>query len=188
MADTHPYPPLISRTRTRMHLGAHLFLALPGALALRTHTSSCLLEIHRVDDDRHTFIHIPTLDCLHKHMFLFLAYRSVSLACMQWYTQLAYLVHQCGTSLLSRDGRPFSSLKTVLQKMVLHHYLCIKWFSKKICKHILIFLFYLRQCLVRHALNNKNGEAVMILKIYFACMLIRSFGNLFIFFTRYTNI
>ena len=37
--------------------------------------------------------------------FLFHAYRNVSLARMQCYTQRAYLFYQCGTSLLSRDGR-----------------------------------------------------------------------------------
>ena len=46
-----------------------------------------------------------TLDCLHKHMFLLCIYRSVSLARMRRYTQLAYLFHQCATNLLSRDGR-----------------------------------------------------------------------------------
>ena len=66
---------------------------------------------------------MPTLDCLHKHIFLLHVNRSVSLARMRRYTQLAYLFHQCATSLLSRVGRivdctvrhpgmerPFSSL------------------------------------------------------------------------------
>ena len=53
--------------------------------------------------DTHTLI--PTLDCLHKHTFLFHAYRSVFLTRMQHYTQLAYLFHQCGANLLSGDSR-----------------------------------------------------------------------------------
>ena len=54
-----------------------------------------------------THIHtpIPTFGCVAKHIFLFHVYRSVSLARMRRYTQLAYLFHQCATSLLSRDSR-----------------------------------------------------------------------------------
>ena len=46
-----------------------------------------------------------TLDCLHRHIFLLHVYRSVSLARMRRYMQLAYLLHQCAKSLLSRDSR-----------------------------------------------------------------------------------
>ena len=69
--------------------------------------------------------HTLTLDCLHKRLLH--AYKSVSLARMWRYTQLAYLLHQCATGLLSRDvriadctvrypglERPFSSLNIVL--------------------------------------------------------------------------
>ena len=52
-----------------------------------------------------TLILMPTLDCLHRLIFLLHVYRSVSLACMRRYMQLAYLFHQCAKSLLSRDGR-----------------------------------------------------------------------------------
>ena len=55
-----------------------------------------------VDDNRHK--PIPMLDCLYKHTFLFRAYRSGSLTCMQRYA-LAYLFHLYGTNLLSRDCR-----------------------------------------------------------------------------------
>ena len=68
---------------------------------------------------------IPTFDCVAQHIFLFHVYRSVSLARMRRYTQLAYLFHQCATSLLSKDSRiadctvrhpgverPFSSLQS----------------------------------------------------------------------------
>ena len=48
---------------------------------------------------------MPTLDCLHKHIFLLHVYWSVFVARMRRYTQLAYLFHQCATSLLSRDSR-----------------------------------------------------------------------------------
>ena len=47
---------------------------------------------------------MPTLDCLHRLVFLHV-YRSVFLARMRRYMQLAYLFHQCAMSLLSRDGR-----------------------------------------------------------------------------------
>ena len=66
---------------------------------------------------------MPTLDCLHKHIFLLDVYRSVFLARMRRYKQLTYLFHQCATSLLSRDGRivrhpgverPFSSLLRIM--------------------------------------------------------------------------
>ena len=48
---------------------------------------------------------MPTLDCLHRHIFLLYVYRSVSLALMRRYMQLAYLFHQCAKSLLGRDSR-----------------------------------------------------------------------------------
>ena len=53
----------------------------------------------------YTLIPMPTLDWLYKHLFLLHVYRSVFLARMRGYTQLAYLFYQCATSLLSRDGR-----------------------------------------------------------------------------------
>ena len=53
----------------------------------------------------HTPIPMLTPDCLHKHIFLLCVYRSVFLARMQRYTQMAYLFHQYATRLLSRDGR-----------------------------------------------------------------------------------
>ena len=48
---------------------------------------------------------MPTLDCLHRHIFLLHVYRGVSLARMRRYMQLAYLFHQCAKSLLNRDSR-----------------------------------------------------------------------------------
>ena len=67
-----------------------------------------------------THIHtlIPMFGCAAKHIFLFHVYRSVSLSRMRRYTQLAYLFHQCATSLLITDctvrhpgvERPFSSI------------------------------------------------------------------------------
>ena len=48
---------------------------------------------------------MPTLDYLHRHIFLFHVYRSVSLGRMRRYLQLAYLFHQCAKCLLSRDSR-----------------------------------------------------------------------------------
>ena len=88
-----------------------------------THTSSCILEICLMMT--HIYTHpypCPRLIALH-NTILFHVYRSVSLARMRCYMQIAYLFHQCATSLLSRDSRiadctvrhpgverPFSSL------------------------------------------------------------------------------
>ena len=99
---THPCPPLILRVLKHIYRGAPL-IALSGALLLHTHTSSCLLEIWSMMT--HTSILMPTFDCMHKHVFLLHADRSVSLARMWRYTQLSYLFHQCTTRLLSRDDR-----------------------------------------------------------------------------------
>ena len=77
---------------------------------------------------------MPTLDCLHRHIFLFHVYRSVSLARMRRYMQLAYLLHQCAKSLLSRDSRiadctvrhpgverPFFSLMCMYKEIVVRN-------------------------------------------------------------------
>ena len=85
---------------------------------------------------------MPTLDCLHRHIFLLHVYRSVSLSRMRRYMQLAYLFHQRAKSLLSRDSRiadcavrhpgverPFSSLQFVAIKNILNveSILCFKF-------------------------------------------------------------
>ena len=51
-----------------------------------------------------TLTYTPIL-IAHIHIFFLRAYRSVFLARMRRYMQLAYLCHQCATSLLSIDGR-----------------------------------------------------------------------------------
>ena len=114
MTDTHTYAhpclPLILHVYKHTSWGAS-FIALPGAHPFYTHT-----ETHRHTHgyrDIHTDTHAPAhphtltskLDCLHKHIFLLHVYRSVSLVRIWRYTQLAYLFHQCVTSLLIRDGR-----------------------------------------------------------------------------------
>ena len=79
---------------------------------------------------------MPTLDCLHRHIFLLHVYRSVSLTRLRRYMQLAYLFHQCAKSLLSRDSliadctvrhpgveRPFSSISSVLLLNLLFKFL-----------------------------------------------------------------
>ena len=125
MTDTHPCLPLILRvynTHTHTHLGRFFYSTSRSASIRHTHTSSCVLEI-LFTDNTHIHTPMPTLDCLHKYIFLLHVYRSVFLARMRRYMQLAYLFHQCATSLLSRDGRiadctvrhpgverPFSSL------------------------------------------------------------------------------
>ena len=105
---THPYLSLIFRVHQHTHTSRDAsFIALPGALPLHTHTHKQLCTGDLLEDDTHlhTPILMPTLDCLHKLTFLLHVYRSVSLARMLHYTQLAYLFHQCATSLFSRDGR-----------------------------------------------------------------------------------
>ena len=120
----HSCPHLISCAQTHIHLGAHLSLALSEAIpfthgqsaplfstsrSASTYPSYYILEIWLILT--HTCTPVPTLACLQKHVvtprgaFLFHTYRSVSLTRMLRYTQLAYLLHQCGTSLLSGDCR-----------------------------------------------------------------------------------
>ena len=69
--------------------------------------SSCLREIWLMIDT-HTHPYLRLIACTNAHAprgaFLFHTFRSVSLTCMQRYMQLAYLFHQCWTSLLNRDG------------------------------------------------------------------------------------
>ena len=107
---THMYihlcPLLLLRVHEHTLIWCAPFTALPGVLPLHTHTntSRCLLEIWLMMTHTYAPIPMPTLDCLHKHIFLHV-YRSVFLARMWRYTQLVYLFHQCASSLLSRDGR-----------------------------------------------------------------------------------
>ena len=104
---TRPCSPLIFRVHKHTH----------------TQVATCLLEIWLMMT--HTYRPMPTVDCLHKHIFLLHVYRSDFLARMRRYTQLTYLFHQCAASPLIRDGRiadctvrhpgverPFSSLKS----------------------------------------------------------------------------
>ena len=79
------------------------FIALPGALLLHTHTHKQLCTGDFFNDYTHSYICPRLIACT--KTFFFHVYRSVSLTRMPRYTQLAYLFHQCATSLLSRDGR-----------------------------------------------------------------------------------
>ena len=65
---THAYPLSYGCTNTHTFWGAS-FIALP----LHTRTSSCVLEICLMMT--HTPIPMPTLDCLHKYIFLLRVYR-----------------------------------------------------------------------------------------------------------------
>ena len=89
----------------------------------RARIGVCTGNLLKDDTHIHTPISVLSIDCLYRHIFILHVYRSVSFARMRRYTQLAYLFHQCPTSLLSRDGRiadcavrhpgvqrPFSSL------------------------------------------------------------------------------
>ena len=92
-----------------------------------THTTSYELEICLMMTHTHPYPRLVTL----QNTYLFHVYRSVSLARMRRYTQLAYLFHQCATSLLSRDSciadctvrhpgveRPWSSFQEVGLKIL----------------------------------------------------------------------
>ena len=107
---TAPCPPLILRVHEHTHIWcAHLqpFQECFDNTHTHTHTHKQLSTVDLVDDDTHIHTPIPifTLYCLHRHIFLLYVYRSVSLARMQRYLQLAYLFHQYAKSLLNTDGR-----------------------------------------------------------------------------------
>ena len=106
VTDTHtPMPTLdVTCTQTRTHTfqGAPL-IALLGALPLHAHTQLAVYERFSWWWHTHTHTHAHAW-LLAQTYFLLHADRSISLACMRRYTQLAYLFHQCATSLLSRDG------------------------------------------------------------------------------------
>ena len=62
-----------------------------------THTHMCTGDLFNDDTHTHTRTHI-TFDCVAQHIFLYHVYRSVSLARLRRYTQLAHLFHQCDES------------------------------------------------------------------------------------------
>ena len=110
MTHTHIHTPMPTFDLT-LHKHTHTswcasFIALPGAFPLytrtHTHTSSCVLEICLMMT--HTFIPMPTLDCLHKHISPS-RLQERFLCTHAALHQLAYVFHQCATSLLRRDGR-----------------------------------------------------------------------------------
>ena len=91
--------------QTHSHISGRFFYSTPRSASWHTHTSSCVLEICLMMT--HTYTHpcpYPRLIALHNTYFSHV-YRGVSLARMRRYTQLAYLFHQCATSLCSRDSR-----------------------------------------------------------------------------------
>ena len=71
-----------------------------------THTSSCLLKIWLIMTLTHTdlYTHAHAWLLAQRHIFLHVC-RSVFLARIRRYTQLAYLFRQCARGFLSRDGR-----------------------------------------------------------------------------------
>ena len=77
-----------------------------GHLGKYTHRHKSTRPTHTYTTNTHTTLPYPCsrlIACT--NTFLLHDYRSVSLARMRRYTQLAYLFHQCVTSILSRDGR-----------------------------------------------------------------------------------
>ena len=137
MPDTHTYthscPPLILRVHKHTYIWYTHLQPSQGCFDnthTRTHTSSCLLEIWlmththtHTHTNTHTHTHLYPRFIACTHIFLLHVYRSVFLARMRRYMQLAYLFHQYAKSFLSTDGhiadctvrhpgveRPFSSL------------------------------------------------------------------------------
>ena len=88
--------PILTLDLACTHTQARTYIS--GALLVNTPRSAFITYTHS---------HLGLIACTSTHIprgaFLFHTYRSVSLTYMQCYTQLAYLFHQCGTS-LSRDG------------------------------------------------------------------------------------
>ena len=75
-----PYPRLISRAQTHLHLGECLLIDFQERFHyMHTQVAVYLRFGWWWQAHIHTPIVTPTLDCVHKHTFLFHAYRSVSL-------------------------------------------------------------------------------------------------------------
>ena len=110
--DTHIHTPMPTldltcvQTHTHTHTSRGASFKHFQACFHYTHTHKQLCSGYLFNDGTHIHTPIPiTLDCLHKLIFLLHVYGSVSLTRMRRCTQLAYVFHQCATSLLSRDAR-----------------------------------------------------------------------------------
>ena len=133
---THTHPiPTVDLTCTSTHVSCSgLLLAVPGFLPLHTETCSYVLGIGLMVTP-HTRTLMPTLDSLYKHTCLLHAYKSVSLTCNQHHTQLAYLFHQCGGILLSRDDLiadcavRHSGVEGPFSSLLLQHYCRQQYFN-----------------------------------------------------------
>ena len=105
----HLFMPTIDLTcaQTHAHLTRVCYSTSRSAFITPTHTQVAVYW--RFGWWWHTHTHLliamSTFDCLHKHLFLVQAYRSVFLARLRRYTKLPHLFHQCATSLVSRDSR-----------------------------------------------------------------------------------
>ena len=95
--------PLILRVHKHTSRSAPL-IAILGAIPLHTHISSCLQEIWLMMTDTYTPIHTHTRLIACTNTYFSFTLTGASLARMRRYPQLAYLFHQCATSLLCRDG------------------------------------------------------------------------------------
>ena len=135
MTDTHihTHMPTLEHTcaQTHSHTSGRFFSSTPRSASWHTHTHTSSYELEICLTMTHT--PIPTFGCVAKHIFLFHVYRRVSLARVRRYTQLAYLLHQCATSLLSRDcciasctvrhpgvEHPFSSFNCKRMILIVH--------------------------------------------------------------------
>ena len=82
-------------THTYIHTSQGALLSSISRSASVTYTHKQLFTGDLVDDDRHAYTHPLTLDCLHTHIsHSHLQVRFPIPFC--YYTQLAYLFHQCG--------------------------------------------------------------------------------------------
>ena len=104
MTDTHTYTHPCLLLILRVHRYTHV----SGRFFYSTSRSASITHTHTRTHTRLVEICLMTNTHNHAHAWLRCTthvYRSVSLSRMRRYTQLAYLFHQCATSLLSRDGR-----------------------------------------------------------------------------------
>ena len=103
---THTLMPTLGLTcaQTHAHLGRACYSTSKSASITHTHTHAhtnsflLVIRLKMTHTQRHLLIPMPTLDCLHKHLLLLHAYRSV-------------LSHACGDT---RNLRTYTSVRRVL--------------------------------------------------------------------------
>ena len=135
------------------------FIALPGELPLLTHTSSCLLEIWLMMTHIHTHTHAWLLTQTHISPS---RYRSVFLARMRHYMHLAYLFHQCATSLLSRDGHIADcTVRHPVVERPLFSLFFICW-----CSKIAAMMLYYQSTVPCTCIDDTSANAIFVFRVF----------------------